>query len=643
MEYNDYVFLSTDFGVVKIDVENPAIKETYKNLTLKGDVLKVNKSIIQFRHNTTTQDSIILATSVGILTAPLNASNLIDYSQWTLYDSTNSSFNNEKVALDLTEYNGEIYALMEFENHLFKKTTSKWQQIPNPIEPWVKAFGICSSNGALYVSNSEGFIQINSSGEVIENFFDPIFEEPSLLFIDSQNQEYVIDLLAGFFTKRSNGYFGYLNPNGPYRPDAFNIEFVDGEIVVLSGGYTGNVLFLSFNKSGYFTYDNKYGWTTYSTNRWSPDAWDLTDVAFHKNRQETYFASYSHGLIIKNKEGEYSVIYDSTLVTTANPPFISPLKSTYIKARIATVETDLDGNVWFANYLVRNYPQIYRINTDGTWTSFQIPDAAAGQIHHMKFDNDNNIWAISRGEITSSALLAITKDGVLKKNFSISELNSTPNYVEIDHNGDVWVGTDEGIVIIKNENQMTQFHIERPIIDGRYLLENQIVKGITVDGANRKWVSTSSGVWVFNEDGTKEIHHFTVDNSPLLSDDIIDICIHPETGEVFIATSFGVNSYRAESTESNEDICTDPIKVYPNPVPAGYSGYVGINGVPENALVKITDISGKLVFESNAFGGQAIWDTQDINGNKARTGVYIAYISSEDTENTCVTKIAVIE
>ena len=220
---------------------------------------------------------------------------------------------------------------------------------------------------------------------------------------------------------------------------------------------------------------------------------------------------------------------------------------------------------------------------------------------------------------------------------------ATLQLVEIDKKGDAWVGTDEGIVIIKNENKMTSFSLDRPIIDGRYLLENLLIKGITVDGANRKWISTDNGVWVFNETGTEEIHHFTRENSPLLSNDILDIAIHPKTGEAFIATAFGVASYRGESTESDEILCTDPVKVYPNPVPAGFSGLVGINGVPENGIVKIADLSGNLVYEKNAFGGQAVWDTRDINGNKVKTGVYIAYISSLDAENTCVVKIAVVE
>lgn len=641
-EYGDFVFLSTDFGVVKIDVVNPSIKETYKNLTAAGDVLKVNQSLISTVDN---QDSLFLATNVGIIVASLNSKNLIDYSEWTLIDSTNSEFTIEKEILGLTEIDGEIFAMTDFQNRLFRRDSSGWKRISSPIDPVDEAFSLFSKDGFLYASSKifEDFAIADTDGNFLERKSDPIFSEPGYIFIDSKNNEYVVDFEAGFFREMDDGSFSYLNPNGPFRPDAFNIEYVNDEIFVLTGGYSGNILSPLFSNGGYNIYNYESGWETYSGLRWSPAAFDITDAAYHINRDETYLSSYSHGLVLINNQGEYTVIYDGTTVTTATTPFISPLTPSYIRARIPCVQTDRNGDVWFTNFFPANNDQIFRINEDGTWSGFKIANIAGEQISDIKFDLDNNIWALSRGGLAPSSILAISEEGDLKRLFSNSDLFNNPTCVEIDKVGDVWVGTEEGIVIIKNENKMTSFSLERPVIDGRYLLENLVVKGITVDGANRKWISTSDGVWVFNEDGTEEIHHFTRENSPLLSNDILDIAIHSNTGEVFIATAFGVASYRAESTESDDILCVDPIIVYPNPVPAGYAGFVGINGVPEDGLVKIADISGNLVYERNAYGGQAVWDTRDINGNKVKTGIYIAYISSTDTENTCVVKIAVVE
>ena len=57
---------------------------------------------------------------------------------------------------------------------------------------------------------------------------------------------------------------------------------------------------------------------------------------------------------------------------------------------------------------------------------------------------------------------------------------------------------------------------------GQYLLDTETINCIEIDGANRKWVGTNgSGIYLLSKDGTEEIHHFTTENSPLFSDNII--------------------------------------------------------------------------------------------------------------------------
>ena len=418
-------------------------------------------------------------------------------------------------------------------------------------------------NDTVYTTYQGGFLKIDSTGEIVGEILDEIFFEPGHIFIDSKENRYVIDFVAGFF-RETDKTFNYLNPNGPYTQSAFNVEFVDDEIYVMPGGYASNLGRLK-NNSPYFTYSYENAWTTYDQSNWKESVWDLSDVAYHKNRDEVYFASFYFGVMMKDAEGVFHVYTDGSIIETAEKPFVNPLTGSNV--RVPSVETDRDGNVWLSNFLAEQNTQFCRINTDGTWSNFRIPNPEGSQISDLKFDLDNNIWALSRKGLVADAVLAITNEGKLRKIFSSSDLFASPRYVEVDKNGDIWVGTIEGVVIIKNENKMTNFNIDRPVIDGRYLLEKLEVKGITVDGANRKWISTSDGVWVFNEDGTEEIHHFTRENSPLLSNDILDIAIHATTGEVFIATAFGVASYRGESTESDEVLCSDPVKVYPNPVP----------------------------------------------------------------------------
>jgi flagellar hook assembly protein FlgD len=46
--------------------------------------------------------------------------------------------------------------------------------------------------------------------------------------------------------------------------------------------------------------------------------------------------------------------------------------------------------------------------------------------------------------------------------------------------------------------------------------------------------------------------------------------------------------------------------------------------------VKVTDISGGLVWEIQAQGGQVIWDGKNLEGRKVNTGVYYIFVTNSD-------------
>lgn len=69
---------------------------------------------------------------------------------------------------------------------------------------------------------------------------------------------------------------------------------------------------------------------------------------------------------------------------------------------------------------------------------------------------------------------------------------------------------------------------------------------------------------------------------------------------------------------------------------------IGIKGLVKDATVKITDISGTLVYETKSEGGQAVWNGKNFNGESAKSGVYFVFCSSEDGTEKLVTKIMVI-
>ena len=181
----------------------------------------------------------------------------------------------------------------------------------------------------------------------------------------------------------------------------------------------------------------------------------------------------------------------------------------------------------------------------------------------------------------------------------------------------------------------------QPLIVQKYLLDTETIRSIAVDGANRKWVGTNgAGVFLLSPDGTDKIHHFTTENSPLFSDNIIDIAINELSGEVFIGTEKGIISYRSDATKGYDT--HKNVMVFANTVKENYTGKIAINGLVNNANVKITDINGNLVFETFANGGEAIWDGKTQSRERASSGVYLVFSSNIDGEETMVSKILFI-
>ena len=125
-----------------------------------------------------------------------------------------------------------------------------------------------------------------------------------------------------------------------------------------------------------------------------------------------------------------------------------------------------------------------------------------------------------------------------------------------------------------------------------------------------------------------------------ISNSIYCITIDQKTGEVFFGTDKGIISYKGTATKGETEYSN--VLVYPNPVTEDYAGPIAIKGLVTNADVKITDISGTLIYQTIAEGGQAIWNGKNYSGEKAKTGVYLVFCSNTDGSKTLVTKIMLI-
>ncbi|MBT6808465.1 MAG: hypothetical protein HOA52_03135, partial [Flavobacteriales bacterium] len=217
-----------------------------------------------------------------------------------------------------------------------------------------------------------------------------------------------------------------------------------------------------------------------------------------------------------------------------------------------------------------------------------------------------------------------------------------------DLDGNIWVGTKEGVCVFYSPSSVFSgfnFDAQQIIVEengfGQYLLNSEIVYTIAIDGGNRKWIGTlESGLFLLSEDGTEEIYHFTTENSPLLSNTITDVEINHKTGELFISTDKGLMSFRNDATSSENNI--SELTIFPNPVRENYTGIISISGLAYESNVKITDVGGNLVFETNSEGGTAVWDGTDFNNMRVGTGVYLVFSSDKYAREKAVGKILFI-
>jgi hypothetical protein len=81
--------------------------------------------------------------------------------------------------------------------------------------------------------------------------------------------------------------------------------------------------------------------------------------------------------------------------------------------------------------------------------------------------------------------------------------------------------------------------------------------------------------------------------------------------------------------------------VYPNPVTPDYTGPIAIKDLVDNAYVKITDISGTLIFQGTANGTQMIWNGMGYDGVRAKSGVYLVFSSTSSGKSRKVAKILI--
>ncbi|NBC82596.1 MAG: hypothetical protein GVY19_04360 [Bacteroidetes bacterium] len=645
-------YLACGFGIVIFDLTDYSFRETY--------FIGENNSELSVNHIIFSDGFIYAATENGLYQADEQDELLVDAGNWSKLNGlpdANANYNNLVLWQDqvLTAYSEVINDSVSQYNIL--QINSDGTYAPWNLHNAGEYLNLNVTNDYLVISNLSTVTVYDSNNNLIR---EVDVASPRKSMIDADGTLWSADFYSGLKIVKPDNTYRYYLINGPLNSYLSKIEYFNNSIYVTS---TNEEIYDGPTSQGIYQFqdekwENYYNFNTSGNyDNYFPTVYTLAADPFNENHY--YASAMRYGLVefigqevVNTYDGSNSALQIVDNTSTENNYDI----------RITGMDFDSQGNLWIAQDLTRNPISVK--TSDGEWISVELEYPAFGrdysqQVEDILVDQYDQKWLL----LEPKGILVFKENDAGYESFTEKLMTFTNQEgttmdegycLEMDEDGNVWVGTSAGplvyyntINVLDNDNDITSGNqIKIPRNDGTdladILLSTVSVTDLAFDGANRMWVATANGgVFLISEDGLEEIHHFTTGNSPLISDNILSLDVNDHTGEVFIGTDRGILSYRAGSTKGNNQF--GDVYVFPNPVKPGYEGDIAITNLALNANVKITDVSGNLVFETTALGSQAIWDGRDLWGNKVNTGVYLVFCVNEDGSETHVTKLLFVK
>ena len=640
--YGDRIFLSTGFGIVVIDVPGREIKETYF-IGTSGEAVRVRDIAI---HN----EVIYAVTEQGLRTADVNNTFLSNFENWT----TAGNLPGTEVPTHIEFFNNEIVLAIPGAG-----SDTVWSK-PVDGSTWVDRFPLENFRINQLWSNGEWF---SVSGSYAYWYSRNNLDSRIVISMVAGNLLHTYNAIIGY-----NGYawaadkfnglmlskdpFGFedilVSPQGPNSDDCRRITAYNNNVWIAHGG-VGPSWGQNNNSDGISAYiDDR--WISFSAdtmqsagqhfNNSNQYVMDFMDFAVDPiDNNNVYAASWEEGLLKIDIPNRRIIPVNGTATTG---PDSDGINDDYVRTAVAGVTYSKDGVLWCTNGYTKR--ALHALDRDGNFYDYNFSTVIGDdeKIADILISNDGYIWAnvINEGllVLNNNATLDVFSDDNFKLLTDDEGNGKLPSNdvlcMEEDLDGEVWVGTASGLSIFYNPASIFEegnFDSEQILIqqegNTQILLETEAINCIEIDGSNRKWIGTkSSGAYLLSDDGLREVYHFTEENSPLPSNTVYDIGINHSNGEVFFATENGVVGFF--STATNFDNEMSNVRVFPNPVRPDYDGNITIDGLAYNTSVKITDIQGNILFETESEGGRAVWNGLLSDGSRPATGVYLVYVST---------------
>lgn len=492
---------------------------------------------------------------------------------------------------------------------------------------------------------------------------------------------YVCDELSGllkYYFDADNSKFAPLQEqsmisiSSPQRDLFYHMNYVGERLLVAGGINTQSAAYYPATFMFMTEHDGNPAWTVFDEKTPRQEYPDFSHYNGVDLVQDPLDENHFYGAVYRNGLYEYRMAEsgDIEFVNLYNYQN-SPLQCIDVNTTkpwnfctCTALQYDDKGNLWMANQQTDTIVRVLRPN--GKWLSLYYPEIVeTSNVFQYLFSSYGINFMVSLegsgkgffGFDTNGTLNAVEDDRHLLR-YSITNQDGTtvlPAHfycMTEDKDRQIWCGTNEGLFVITQPEEWFKsdfrFHqIKRNRNDGSgyadYLLAGVDITCITVDASNRKWIGTQGdGVYLVSHDGQETIHHFTTDNSSLLSNNVQSIAINPRTGYVMFGTDRGLCSYDEQVTEAENILSESNVRAYPNPVRPNTNANVTIDGLTDGAEVKILTSSGKVVWGATSAGGSVRWNCSNMHGQRVPSGVYHVVCNTADAGQTVVTRIIVM-
>ncbi|PHR32526.1 MAG: hypothetical protein COA38_06365 [Fluviicola sp.] len=646
VEYDGYLYFATGFGIVKIDPVRSEVKDTYYPSNGNTSIIDVS-----FRN-----DSIFALTEKLMYYGDINNIALPDPAEWTIDPRVpNLSSNAYK---EIEQADGEMYLLYKDEifggDSIYRITETALESvISETFTMEIRGIDVLDNELTVHYYGASIIYDNNYTSQYVLAAYP--FGNPEINTMLVDNGEYWIADNSVGLVHINGGLIDNIVFPGPPRGEFYGLDWSRGKLIVTCGAASGNGS--TFKSSGVYTFEDEE-WGLYNeanTAVWeSGRIWDYLAVAIDPNDKEKFaISSWSFTPITLFDEGAGTI---DTL--TPNNSALMPTNVGIGATLVTGLEYDVKGNLWVLNG-GSNEP-LKVLTKDGEWQVFDLGTEAKGQFsQRLVIDNEGNKWVSFRevgvyGYNDNGTPTDLGDDEMIRLTTGANTGDLPSNRVTalaVDLDNELWIGTDAGFAVLYNADNAFgassgEYNAQRIKVEFEgnveYVLGATGITDIEVDGANRKWMATeNSGIILLSPDGLEIIQQFTVENSPLISNNIIELELDHNTGELFIVTDKGLISYRTDATEGKGRDYED-VTVFPNPVRPGFTGVITMQGIQYDSDVKVTDASGKLVYRTTSNGGTATWDGKTLNGDPVATGVYLIWTAPNEGKGRKVGKILVV-